>query len=272
MPHPHGGNSTACNRTVIFLVATLPHKDKTSFLDGYRAAIPDLRVLSAVNGHNQTETIEALLESGLPFHNLSLGGRTWGNLATVLTKYRCLRFQMENRIPFQLTLEDDLRIRPAAFRKFVERACEHYDKRPEPSLVQLSQYAEALLTSLAGATRLAQLMRRVGVVKNNDQMLLDPRVLQRGRADAGRFIATEVLRAAEQPWELGRPTNGGDMLATREITFAEQSLLRLLTAGPAAHSLPSFGNPPGTDTGHPTDCRLRQPPYCPPGARRPVNG
>jgi len=171
--------------------------------------------------------------------------------------------QVQNRIPFQVTLEDDLRIRPEHFRTFVGAACERYDKRPEWALLQLSQYAEAMLTSLAGATRLAQLIRRFGIVKNNDQQLLDPHVMQRGHGDAGRHIATEMLPATEQPWELGRRTNRGDMLATREITFAEQALLRLLT-DPAARSLPAFGNPPGTDTGHPSDCRLRQPAYCPP--------
>ena len=255
--------NATCNRTVVFLVASLAHKDKTSFTEGYREAIPGVRVLPAVNGYNQTETIEAVLESGLKFHNLSLGGRTWGHLATVVTKYRCLQHQIRNRIPFQLTLEDDLRLRPEFFRTFVAAACERYDKRPGWVLVQLSRYSEAMLTSLAGATRLAHLIQRVGIVKNNDQALLDPRVLLRGRQDLGRHIATEVLPAAKQPWELGRPTNGGDILATREITFAEQALLRLLT-DPAARSLPSFGNPPGTDTGHSTDCRLRQPPYCPP--------
>ena len=61
------------------------------------AHLPGVEIMRAVNGHNVTETIEALLESGLVFHNLSHMVRKWGKLATWITKYRMIEHQVRRR-------------------------------------------------------------------------------------------------------------------------------------------------------------------------------
>ena len=78
----------ACDpgRDVTYVVATLKHaaaalKDNSSFLAGYLRELPNLHVAHAVNGYNHSETLEELLVSGVQFHNLSSGGRSWGRRA-----------------------------------------------------------------------------------------------------------------------------------------------------------------------------------------------
>lgn len=123
--------SAACSK-IIYAVATLAHVDKSNFIDGYQETFgADVRILRAVNGHNQTETLEALLSSKIQFHNVSRGGRLWGKLATFLTKYQMLRHQVDNAIPYQVTFEDDLVMqRPTVF-SYVQRQCAHLEANPK---------------------------------------------------------------------------------------------------------------------------------------------
>jgi hypothetical protein len=211
------------------------------FLSELRAALPAVHVLDAVDGYNHTEVIAALLESGLQFHSLSIGGKRWGKLATFLTKFRALRLQLARGWPFMLLLEEDVRV-GAGLGGWLQRACAVYN-RERPTLMQLSWYAEVLLIPLAGARQLVRLVRSHGIVRNDDQQLLDGRGM-------GTFNVRRYRKyGPEPPFTIVRPTNSqeGHIRRSRKMTWAELALLRLITNPVAARGMLSFGNPRDTD-------------------------
>ena len=237
------------------MVGSIAHrKDNTSFLDAYRRVVPSIQIVAGVSGYNQTETIVELLKSKLRFHNLSWHGRRWGKLATFLTKYRLLQRQVALQIPFQVSLEDDLVLQNDGFYKFMSRACAYYNKHPEVDVMQLSMYAEAMLTSLRGATTLVQKIQQHGILANDDSQLLDVHYMGHRRSLAVSCLAICYRRwrrpgdTRQPPWVIGRKTNSGDIAATRSLSWAEIALLRVATQSPSA-ALPLLGQPPGVEFG-----------------------
>lgn len=240
-----------CNRTVSFVVAALAHAGKQNFWQNYSKVVPT-RVVRAVDGYNHTETIEALLDYGIPFHRMSNGpGRRWGKVATFLTKYRVLSYQVQNKIPYQLSMEDDLVLR-GGFRRFVGDACASFEQQPQPDLLKLSRYSELFITSLSGAARILKLMRLFGMRRNDDQQLGDPRIMGDGFR-MREFTKVSDKHARAEVYALGKGTNAmsaGSIGRTRKVTWAEVALLRLIsTGGPSSYArkLPRFGGPDGSD-------------------------
>ena len=235
------------NGSIAFVAAALTGHDgrHNEFVRAYQRRLPSVVVLPAVNGYNHTETIEALLESGLAFHNLSKLVRKWGKLATFLTKFRLLQHQVQNGHRYQVSLEDDLVLRPH-FVDFIHSACQHMETRPvRPDIVQLSMYAEALLTSLDGARTLLTRIRQYGIRKNDDQQLLAAHLMGHKVSRYRSYLRSKL----DDTWPiaLGRRTNAGAITHTQGMTWTEMALLRLLTGSSAARSLPSFGNPPSAE-------------------------
>lgn len=141
---------------------------------------------------------------------------------------------------YQLTMEDDLHLRPAAFARMLDGACAVLARHPTTSIVQLSQYTEVLLTSLAGARALLSMLETKGIVRATDQQLLTPRFMHPTRHSVRKYH--EHFRWPTRPWVLGRAPNAanGFIWRTRRMTWAECSLLRLLTM-PGARALPMHG-------------------------------
>lgn len=227
------------NSSFAYVVAILSRSN--NYLPTFREFLPSLDVVPAVNGHNQTETIEALLSSRLVFHNLSRRVRKWGKLATFLTKYQLLERQVRTGTRYQVMLEHDLILKPG-FTALVQSACERLETRtPRPHIVQLSMYGEILLTSLDGAKYMVAKLRELGIRKNDDQQLLGRKYFEVTRH-------RNYLRqpADARPVALARKTNAGDITSSRGMTWTEMALLRMLTS-PAARALPNFGNPPDVE-------------------------
>ena len=218
------------------------------YLLGFARTLPEVRVLTAVNGFNYTGTIEALLHSELPFRNLSRSGMKWGVLATFLTHYRALQYQVNHRISYQITLEEDLHVRRVPFLRMTEAACALLERNPDVDLLQLSHFGEVRLTSLRGAKRLINLLRGWGILKNIDQQLFDPAVMGHCHRVLKVSDHLQVQPRSERPFILGRHTNGasGHTFRSRQMTWAEVALLRLIS-DPPAHFAPSYGNPAAMD-------------------------
>ena len=219
-----------------------------SFLTHNRQVAPDLLVVQATSGFNHTEVLLHLLESGLAFHGLSAGGKKWGKLATFLTKFRAFSFQVEHRLPFMLLLEDDVVLRKDHFRPYLGRACAFYDANPSVTILQLEGYAEALLISLAGARMMVNRVRETGIRKNDDQQMLDERLMPGITIERRMRVGRSLERGLPKPWVLGRSTwsSKGHIYRSRRITWAEMAMLKALTY-PPSRRLPSFGNPDFTD-------------------------
>ena len=194
-----------------------------------------LSVVTSVNGLNETETVQELLASGLVFSNLSINrpnpnvGWHWGALACFLSHVRALRFQLERRTPFVLTIEDDVELQPS-FIRYMHKACDHYERlRPQPSLLSLSQFNEVRVTTLDGAASILNGMKRHGITKNSDQTLLDPNVNERSHT-VRRVLRSALADGWGLPWTLARKTNNGFIRSTKRMTQGQVNLLRLLTA------------------------------------------
>ena len=237
---------TSCGgQAITYVVAALSREHDVvthRYYENNTRILPNLRVLRAVNGHNSTEVIEALLASGLSFHRLSSDNKRWGKLATWLTKWKALRHQVRTGSAYQITLEEDVVVHES-FCTLVSQACEAYLKRPELSILHLSGYAEVLFTSLNGARGLLARMQALGIWRADDQTLGDARVLRREETDHKRISGHDL---PTRPYHLARATNSGDIIATRKMSWTEMNLLRLLTS-PGARQLPNFGNPDGVD-------------------------
>ena len=249
------GTANCSNASVVYVAATLgsdSKDDRSEFLQGYQRALPGVRILRGVNGYNHTEAIATLLHTGVPFYNLSGGGRYWGHLANIMTHYNMLMHQVEHRIPYQVTMEDDLVVQQPYFSIYINGACAAYErKRDSLHLLQLSQYSELIMTSLAGARYITEKMRKYGIRKNVDQQLLDHRVL--GHRVGRHLNLYKFSSPTERPFRLGRRTNKGDIGKSRMLSWAEMALLRLVT-DPRTRALASYGNPPNTDMCRATKC------------------
>ena len=218
-----------------------------------RALGGSVTVLRAVDGYNHTETIERLLESGLRFHGLSTGAKKWGKLATFLTKYRTLQHQVRHGLPYMVQLEEDVLPDASKWHEMMAAACEWYEAHPSTTILQLSRYAEVMVTSLAGARELMGLIERYGILRSDDQQLLNAYIM--GTRDVQPTHATAQLLprpAGPLPkgYKLARMTNSakGHIFRTRRITWAEMALLRLISdRSGEVRTLPSFGNPEGFD-------------------------
>lgn len=233
------------NGSIVFVASALigPDAKPNSFVRAYPRNLPSLVVLPAVNGYNHTETIEELLKSELVFHNLSKLVRKWGKLAAFLTKVRLLEHQVQHGHPYQVSLEDDLVLRPN-FVDFILSACQHLESRPRrrrPDVVQLSMYAEVLLTPLDGARTLLARLRQYGIRKNDDQQLLAAHLMGHTVSKYRAYLGTP---RDTWPVGLGRRTNVGAITSTQGMTWTEMAMLRLLTGRSTARALEAFGNPP----------------------------
>jgi len=153
--------------------------------------------------------------------------------------------QIQHRLPYLLLFEDDIIVNATALFRFVEQACAHFEAS-EASIMQLDTYAEALLISLDGAKLITHRVREVGICKNDDQQLLDGRIM--GVSVAKYKVQYNWPKNEPRPWHLSRPTNAksGHIHRTRRITWAEMALMRMMNH-PPARGLPSFGNPAFSD-------------------------
>ena len=240
-------------RNISYAVAVVPHADGTSFISGYKQALGNrVAFIDAVDGRNQTATIAALLESGIKFGDTSRGGRSWGKLATFLTKLRLLKRQLDDKLPWQVILEDDVILYQPAFEDYVSTSCRRMQSDSRIDLSQLSKYAEILLTSLQGARKIVSKIEELGMLKNDDHQLLDSKVMgtvvHTDRSCAMRCYGPKKYANSTRPFTIGRLTNHGDIAAAQKLTWAEVALLRILTRSPRAAE-PLFGLLPGAEVG-----------------------
>lgn len=211
-----------------------------------RRALPQIQVLRAVNAFNYTETIEAMLQSRLKFHRLSSGNKRWGKLATFLTKFRAFQHQIRNNIPWMIQLEEDVIPMKDGWREMTYRACALYERNLDADVMKLSSYAEIIMTSIDGARRLVRLLVDAGIMRSDDQQLLDPMIMG-NRHKVISFRSRARGDGSQRPWILRRKTNRGHITQTRIMTWAEVALIRLLTRGASYTGSQSFGNPSGFD-------------------------
>eukprot|EP00966_Prymnesium_polylepis_P138268 3195281-Prymnesium_polylepis.1 len=112
-----------------------------------------------------------------------------------------------------------------------------------------------MMLSLAGAERTIGRLRRYGMVRSDDQQLLDTQLMAGHIVLKPKWMCNDECYRPKKgennpklPWLAARPVNTGDIRQTQQITWAEMAMLRLLTGARAA-SLPLYGVPRGADIG-----------------------
>ena len=115
MPPPRAAAPTPARVAGLhFVVMSLGTPERQSFVDANRRVLPELRVLQSVNGYSKRDTVGALAETPLKYHQGKYGGfktyGTYGSLANWLTKYRALKWQLKNKVPYMAMLEDDMKL------------------------------------------------------------------------------------------------------------------------------------------------------------------
>eukprot|EP00316_Scyphosphaera_apsteinii_P021065 CAMPEP_0119310952 /NCGR_PEP_ID=MMETSP1333-20130426/20973_1 /TAXON_ID=418940 /ORGANISM="Scyphosphaera apsteinii, Strain RCC1455" /LENGTH=370 /DNA_ID=CAMNT_0007315221 /DNA_START=232 /DNA_END=1344 /DNA_ORIENTATION=+ len=202
-------------------------------------------VPNPVNGLNITQTFEALLVSRVPFHRLCQGHESWGTLANFLTRFRAFEAQIQARVPWQVTIEDDMAL-GKKFPEFVGRiAAAHlpsnssfpeslWERAPvlwpnnqvlrglptAPGFVRLGKYGDGYMTSLAAAKQLVQRFRKVGIIRCPDQQI-----------NGEWWHNASVLNLHHQtPWAgLAEHNTGGDIARSYCLSGGDQGLLKNLT-------------------------------------------
>ena len=185
-----------------FIILSLKLDNKKNILEHNQKIIPNLEVLKSINGYNINETKKALKISNLKLINLD----SWhyGTLANFLSKYYCLKYQIEKKIPYMCFLEDDIILSPN-FSKFVEDNLIHLDnKNLNINLIRLGNWGEGYITSLRGAERIIKL-----IDFNNIKYSIDNQL----RLLCGK----ELVLNNHKLWILASSPNDGDCLKTEAI-------------------------------------------------------
>jgi len=170
--------------------------------------LPEIEAHQSVNGFDLNHTCSLANSWNIPFVKLNTG--SGGMLANWLTKFAALREQVQQRIPFQVMLEDDIGLQPE-FKTFVEQQVrrhflgnnEQLPVKEQVNLVVLGRWGEGYITSLASAARVLHRLRSNGIRRNPD--------IQFNDGSCGRTIQ---LIPANTPMTRLRHPNEGDIKRT----------------------------------------------------------
>ena len=137
---------------------------------------PFIKIFNSVNGYNKEETIKEFLNLNLDFHKLKTGPKNnfnnYGTLACWITKVKFLKFQIDNKIPYALFLEDDAKLLPGFFNRLNDIMSNKWDLLDnDVNVIRLFQWGEGYITSLSSAKRLLSIIQRTGVIDNIDNQL-----------------------------------------------------------------------------------------------------
>ncbi len=176
-------------------------------------------ILKAVHGSNQTDTLLKLLDSSLQFHNLSKGGRYWGKLATWITKYNSIKYQVDHGIASAVIIEDD--VIPSHNWNIIQPV------QSSSLIFKYSTYAEVFAMSFEAANKTLSRLQSEGIRKNDDQQLFQQNTRQMYARDC---------------FKLTRKTNKGIIINTPRMTWIEMAMLRKITMSPSFHNN-HLGNP-----------------------------
>ncbi len=153
-----------------FIILSLKTKEREILNTYNKKILPELIIYQSINGYNIDETINELKLSKLNYYNLKF--KTYGTLANFLTKYKALKYQIENKIPYLCFLEDDLKLKKN-FKDYVFDLVNKIFilKKENINMIRLFRWGEGYITSLQGAMNIINLIKKEGIVSNIDDQL-----------------------------------------------------------------------------------------------------
>jgi len=163
-------------------IQSLLTQERKAFTDEALERFPFIEIFKSVNGFDRDEVIEEFLKLDIKYHHLKLNNKgnlwkwfhTYGTLACWITKVKFLQFQISNKIPYALLLEDDLKISDDFFLGFDNIMKNKWHRLDEKiNIIRLFTWGEGYLTSLSSAKRTYQLIKKNGVIGNIDDQFRD---------------------------------------------------------------------------------------------------
>lgn len=157
-------------------ILSLLTEERLKYINKTTKLFPFVNIIQSVNGYDRDETINEFLSLNLDFHKLKVGPRNdfnnYGTLACWITKVKFLKFQIDNKIPYTLFLEDDAKLLPGFFDSLNDVMSDKWDLLDNDiNVIRLFQWGEGYITSFSSAKRLLSIIQDTGVVDNIDNQL-----------------------------------------------------------------------------------------------------
>ena len=187
-----------------FCCQTLGKEDRKAIVEENKRIIEDLEIVQSVNGFNKLETMSELKKSGLRLVSLDGGFKNYGTLATFLTKFKCFKMQIENKIEYMCILEDDVLVKNN-FEQYVKNLLIRF-KDKDLNMIRLGSWGEGYITNLQGAARIVAAMYKTGIIRNVDYQLRE-------------FCGKEITTFLHTPWTIKIRGGHGDIKKTERIPF-----------------------------------------------------
>jgi hypothetical protein len=162
-----------------FVMMLMNRTDRISIFKRNQKRTPDIVSVPAVDGVDREGALNYWRELGIRFHQLhGSQPRSFGAFACHLSYLRALRYQVDQRIPLMLTIEDDVVLGAdaemaacAAERQMRSSLFTRSTNHRRFGLVSFGDWGEAILTSLHGARGVLSYYCDRGIVTNKDYQL-----------------------------------------------------------------------------------------------------
>ena len=193
-------------------ICSLLRPDRMTYIEKNQKLFPFIKTFKSVNGYNTNIPLKEIINLNLKYVDLDNNFRTYGTLANWITKYKMLKYQVENEIPFLCFLEDDLLLENI-FYTYICDALIHF--KTNVNILRLMNWGEGYITSYESAKRVLEHLERDGIKRNIDNQL---------RENCGYELALK-----NAPIKLMIVGNTGDCLKTQKFTNIEiNSKLQIL--------------------------------------------
>jgi len=198
---PNNGLAYGKYNSLEIYTCSLLRDDRMQFIRKNQQLFPLIKTFKSVNGYSTKETLEEISNLKLKYVDLDNSFRTYGTLACWITKYKMLKYQVDNEIPFLCFIEDDL-IVENNFYTYVSEALTHF--KSNVNILRMMTWGEGYITSYESAKRLLEHLSRDGIIRNIDNQL---------REHCGYEIALK-----NAPMKVMIAGNNGDSGKTKNLT------------------------------------------------------
>jgi len=185
-------------------ICSLLRPDRMTYIEKNQKLFPFIKTFKSVNGYNTNVPLKEINNLKLKYVDLDNNFRTYGTLANWITKYKMLKYQVENEIPFLCFLEDDLLLENN-FYTYICDALTHF--KTNVNILRLMNWGEGYITSYESAKRVLEHLDRDGIKRNIDNQL---------REHCGYELALK-----NAPMKIMIVGNTGDCLKTQKFTNTE---------------------------------------------------
>jgi GR25 family glycosyltransferase involved in LPS biosynthesis len=178
------------------------------YIEQNQKLFPFIKIFKSVNGYNIDETLNEMRRLKLKYVKLDNNGfTTFGTLANWITKYKMLKFQVDNKIHFICFIEDDL-ILDKNFNTYIHESLCHFKKNHVTvNILRMMKWGEGYITSYESAKRVLEHLDRDGIVRNIDNQL--------------RLRCGKEMGLQNAPMRLMVRGNNGDCLKTSKFNNSD---------------------------------------------------